>query len=500
MKENVQNYPIIGGTPLAPAMRKALQELQNPPQGSRVIIITDGGPSPTTTFPKETNQDQRAQIETKLISNFNQQCLPVSAFGLQTLPDADVLLGEIAHGTGGTYTKVQSPGELALQVITLYAQWRHLSFTKEPKDLTDRTYHVDINELAREANIVTFHTTGYTPIVTGPGGQPVQTIPNTDNHYEITSISSSQIAPGTYQVDMGDDPAAQVYTLVDSKLQVGINTPSTTTTVYAGQPIKIEASLLNGIARFTPKKQAALNAFITFTANGQQPITDEVNLVQQLGQDKDTFIGYTPAYKQPGQVQITVRASYDNTDRESILIIQLAPPPCNKGFVQCLWEEHQQLVLAVGIPGGLLVLLLIGLFIWYSIWRKLPAPYGYLVNANNEYNALALDTHRPWLARFFSKSVITMQELAQHPQGITVAASLLDEPLAFVATDTAISLHMMQGTSSTVSVMTDAGEQKFSETQREIPLGSRSEIYRNGIPTMIFQQMMPRTFAVSLLH
>ena len=46
LKENVQNYPIKGGTPLAPAMRKALSlpEVQNAAQGSRVIIITDGGP------------------------------------------------------------------------------------------------------------------------------------------------------------------------------------------------------------------------------------------------------------------------------------------------------------------------------------------------------------------------------------------------------------------------------------------------------------------------
>src|SRR5439155_12777143 len=41
LKENVQAYPIKGGTPLAPAMRKtlALSELQNPPQGSKAIII-----------------------------------------------------------------------------------------------------------------------------------------------------------------------------------------------------------------------------------------------------------------------------------------------------------------------------------------------------------------------------------------------------------------------------------------------------------------------------
>jgi hypothetical protein len=125
-------------------------------------------------------------------------------------------------------------------------------------------------------------------------------------------------------------------------------------------------------------------------------------------------------------------------------------------------------------------------------------PYGYLVSCHNERNALALDTHRPLFAHLFSKSVITMQELTQHPQGIIVAASLLDEPMAFVASNTGISLRLIRGTSSSVSVMTDKGEEEFSETQRDIQLGSSSELRRNGIPVVIFQQMMPRSLTASL--
>ena len=52
LKAEVENYPVLGGTPLAPAMSEALDpekvpELANAPPGSRAMINTDGGPTPT---------------------------------------------------------------------------------------------------------------------------------------------------------------------------------------------------------------------------------------------------------------------------------------------------------------------------------------------------------------------------------------------------------------------------------------------------------------------
>ena len=141
---------------------------------------------------------------------------------------------------------------------------------------------------------------------------------------------------------------------------------------------------------------------------------------------------------------------------------------------------------------GLVVALLLIILIYFLRWSRQPPITGHLVNARNERNALALDTYRPWLARLFKKSIITMQELAQHPNGLLVVGTLTGEPLAFVATETGMVLRVLQGDAPHISVRTPEGTQKFSAQRREIALGRRSEILKDDRNEVIFQLAVPR--------
>ena len=507
LKNQIPEADPNGDTPLGQAMDQALQHTKGAASGSRVVVITDGEPK-TTSDPSGSLEE--AHIRNNLLKQFCQRGIPVSPFGLEIHdPRADALLSDIAVGTGGTYTKVQSPEQLAQNVIQLYRDWQSLALSQPPRDI-DGSYSVFINDFASHAYIVAFRSDAlYQVQLFGSDGKtPVNGIQplSIDTHYVIYSLDMSSFATGTYKVKVVHgrgvlDSAAQVYALADYPLlQVNMIAPDAQHASITQPPI-IRAALFKGQKQYVPTSVATLTVDLTSHVPGQPDTTVTRNLDQQGQGD---FSHQFPAYSQPGQLRIVIHAIYQGIQKDSqVYTLQLvAPPPppyvCKNGPVQCTVEQHLSQILSIGIPLLVLLLLMIGLLIWYVIWRKSPVPYGYLVNANNERNALALDTHRPLLARLFSKSVITMQELAQHPQGITVAALLLDEPLAFVASDTGISLRLIQGTSSRVSVKTDAGERELSETQREIQLGSSSEIRRNDIPVVNFQQMMPRSLTASL--
>jgi hypothetical protein len=148
--------------------------------------------------------------------------------------------------------------------------------------------------------------------------------------------------------------------------------------------------------------------------------------------------------------------------------------------------------LIIGLVVGLILFLLTAILIWLLLWRRQPSITGGLVSARNEHNALTLDAYRPLSARLFKKSIITMQELAQHPNGLLVVGTLTDEPLAFVATDAGMALRVLQGDAPHISVRTPKGIQKFSAQQREIALGGRSEILKDDRNEVIFQLAVPR--------
>lgn len=480
-----------GDTPLGPAMDRALSILQqgSVPAGSQAIIITDGLPN-MAGDPYGTNE--KNHIENDLLKQFHQLGVPISTFGLKiTSPDAQSLLTSIAQRTGAHYAPVQSSTDLANQVIQLYASWFGLQFNSATVD-QNGNYAVNINELTSNAKIIAFRSNEQYPItITAPDGSVLQqgkgVQQSLDTHYQIDTLDvTPPVVAGAYNVFVGKDPQAQVYWLVDTRLQVHITAPTSTGAIYTGTPPgKISAALFDGNNSFAPKPGAVLQAYVTFTAPGQTVATSEVDLTQQNGQD--IFSGNAPIYNTVGTVQIVVKANYEEIHQQSNTeTVKVEIPPCTS--VSCFVERN--LVLVSG--GSILVLLLLVILIWFLLWRKQYPVTGYLVNARNERNALELGTYRPFLAPIFKKSVITMQELTQHPQGSLVVGTLMNEPLAFVVTDDGISLRSLDGDLPHIAVSTSKGVQKFSTQKREIALGNRSEILRNNTGEVIFQLTAPR--------
>jgi hypothetical protein len=507
LKNQIPEADPNGDTPLGQAMDQALQLTKVAAPGSRIVVITDGEPN-TTSDPSGSLEE--AHIRNSALQQFCQRGIPVSSFGLEIHnPRADALLSDIALGTNGTYTKVQSPEQLAQNVIRLYRDWQNLALSQPPRDV-DGSYSVFINDFASHAYIVAFRSgASYQVQLFGSDGKtPASGISplSIDTHYVLYSMDMTSFATGTYKVKVVNsrgisDSAAQVYALADyPQLQVHLIAPDAQH-AYIKQPLLIRAALFKGQKQYLPIGVATLTVDIISHVAGQLDKTMTGKLDQQGQGD---FRQQFPAYSETGQLRIVIHATYQGIQKDSQVytLPLVAPPPsqyvCKNWPMQCFVEQHLSQLPSLRIWLLVLLLLLIGLPIWVIRWRKSPVPYGYLVSCHNERNELALDTHRPLFAHLFSKSVITMQELAQHPQGITVAASLLDEPMAFVASNTGISLRLIRGTSSSVSVMTDKGEEEFSETQRDIQLGSSSELRRNGIPVVIFQQMMPRSLTASL--
>lgn len=375
LKQAIQNYPIGGNTPLAPAMQEALQLLhaQGTPPGSRVMIITDGNPAGTGNN-DGTHQEQ--EIRSTLISTYCKQGVPVYAFGLEINPnssngqDADQLLTEITNGTGAaaTYSNVSNPKELANNIVGLYAQWRHLSFVQISQN-ADGNFPVPIDSFAEHVSIITFRADNSSPItLIGPNGQRVtqgiQISAPSDRHYEVDNIDvTSPIVPGTYILHEASQSDTQVYALVESKLQLQLIAPTTKTVVEVGQSIQIEAALFNGPSQLILQQGDAFAVTdIILLVKGKQARTDTVPLKQQ----GSTFIGQAPQYTQAGELQIDVVASYQGVRRGISITLEIEqqviqiPLPCDS-----LLCKGQQIA-----PPTLLLLCIVVLLILVALQRR----------------------------------------------------------------------------------------------------------------------------------
>ena len=504
LKNEIPEPDPHGWTPLYPAMDAALKFLQKGPvpAGSQAIIITDGFPQ-TSEDPDGTTE--KAKIEDdSFLSQFRQLGVPINTFGLKIASPsgAQDLLNTIATRTGpgvARYTPVQSSTELAQRVTELGASWLGLRFRSVTAD-DSGNYAVNIQELTSKAEVIIFRSdTKYPITITAPNHSILQqgvgvTQQSPDTHYQIDELDvTPPVVTGTYSVFVGKDPEAQVYRLVDTRLQVRILAPRSTDVVYTGKPAaQIKAALYDGNNIFTPKSGAVLQAKVTFTAPGQAASTSEVNLAQQDGQD--IFIGNTPIYDTPGTLQIVVNANYEEiTQHSNTETVKVEIPPCTT--LDCLIERNYSSIFGIAI--------LAILFIVALLWYKQRESHGYLVNAHTRQD-LKLGTYRPLSARLFKKSMVTMQELAGHPQGFLVVGALINEPLGFVATNngdtsengdkpnSGVSLCALQGDLPHISVRTAQGQvRSFSKQQRQIPLGYHSEILKNNSREVIFQVVPP---------
>ncbi|MGH2494253.1 MAG: vWA domain-containing protein, partial [Ktedonobacteraceae bacterium] len=251
LKNKIQDYPIGGNTPLAPAMLEALNLLHGSPLGSRVIIITDGNPSGSG---NNDGPHQEQEIRNNLIAEFCQQGIPISTIGLAIDPstpdgqDANRLLADIAGGTGAVFTRVANAQDLSKVVISLAAQWLGLTYSEVPRH--GGTFPIVVDSFATEVSIITFRTNSQYPItLRGPNGKPVTAglQQSTDRHYVIDSFKvPGGLPPGSYSVDAAGDPSAQVYILVSSSLRIQLITPSSRTVAYGDRPVQIQAEFLHG--------------------------------------------------------------------------------------------------------------------------------------------------------------------------------------------------------------------------------------------------------------
>lgn len=423
LKNAVQNYTIGGNTPLDPAMQQALTLLKGAPAGSRVVIVTDGSPDPVIF----NNVNQADDIRTNLLHQFCSQGIPVTTFGLAldlTQPDgqtADKLLRDIANGTGGTYTLVRNAHELAQLVVQLYAQWQHLFLL--PAQFSNNMYALRIDTYATQVIFVTFRSgANYNISLNSPDGQPVpgQSVQrSTDRHYEIDNMVLSTVnQPGTYSINVSGDAQAQVYALVNTPLHAALVQPTSQTIAYIGQPLQIQAQLLNGTTPIIPKpNEATIVAQVSVQANGQTS-----NYTVELAQSNNSplFSGQIVLHGAAGQVHVQIVATYllipvEATDAQVTIPLKLPPPvkpvhkptppppPCTN--VNCYLQRYGGIIF-----GGLGALLLL-LLLLFLLRRR--GSRGWTLAQSGRTEDLG-SMGRPFMRNIFHKSVLSSRELEDY--------------------------------------------------------------------------------------
>ena len=418
LKAEVENYPVMGGTPLAPAMSEALDptkvpELANAPPGSRAMIISDGGPTPTGDFRGETTERQRAEIVGKLglISQFAGRCIPVSPFGLKTDAAADDLLTRIASGTGGTYTHALSPEELSQKVIGLYKDWLGLSLSAATRD-TDANYPVFVNDFAGHANVIAFRSNAsYGVALLGSDGRPVAGAQprSIDSHYAIYDLNMSAFPTGIYKLRVGNgaDTAAQVYALADHP-RLHVRLLEAGQSAYINRTYPIRAALFEDRTQYVPSGAAAMTADVTEHTDGRAD-----NTVTETMERHDGVFSYQlPAYPAPGELRVLLHAKYQGIQEDSQVYAVPLLYVCTKGQWSCLVERHgtQMREAALFLPLLLLALLLIRAIVC--------RPFGSLVPQGQRGGERFAAAKRPWWWWIARPGTVTSAQMGKPPGAV----------------------------------------------------------------------------------
>jgi transcriptional regulator of met regulon len=495
LKNQIPEPDPHGDTPLGPALDQALQLLQVASPGSKVVIITDGEPN-TTGDPD--GSLQAAHIRNDLLKQFCHLGIPISPFGLEIHdPRADALLSDIATGTGGTYTKVQSSEQLAQSVVHMYRDWQNLALSQPARDV-DGSYSVFINDFATYAYIVVFRSNSsfHVYLYGSDGKTPVSgLLPlSIDRHYVIYKLGRSSFSTNIFRVKVVSDKgvldsAAQVYALADHPLLNVRLISQSPLHAFTQQPLAITAALFKGSNLDVPKSAAMLTADLTFYVNGKPVQTVTGTLIQQA---QDVFSLQFPAYSEPGQVRIVVHATYEGIQVDSqTYTLQLAKPPyvCTRGEVQCIWEQNRLLILGTVVPLLALLLLLIGLIIWCMRWRDQPAPYGWLVDERNMH-AVELGNLRPFFSKVLHKSVIDVGEIENNPDAFGVF-DFAGEPCQFVFKPTGVFFRRNGKGFSGITVRIGTKEVTLDERTPEVELHEGSSIKVSHTVVGTFQTTTP---------
>lgn len=524
LKTEIQNYPTQGGTPVAPAMRKALalDDLQRPAVGSRIVLITDGGPSQTSPhvpeYLTETSGKQHDEILTNnygesLVSQFRKTCVPFNIFGLKTVPVDNQFLQQVADDINGAgsdmYKSVQSEQQLAKEILFLYSNWRGLSFNQVAETTVSKDYRVVTDSTVSELTLITFHSANVAdkPLTTR-NGQAVNDQVFTDTHYQIDYLvnpsANTYITSTTAtSTNSGDKDFVAVYSLLKSTRALQLIQPKLQQ-ANTGQNIAISVQFIDqGQKPLIPAgiSTGDVYAEISGTINGKNITAQRVDLKQKAG--SPLFIGsYTfPSDQAPGpkpvfigNLQIDVHGKYQdviyNADKSIQLYVPQEPYSCRVNAFQCFIEEHPGSLSFIIL--GVILLLLLGLLgLALLAWNRQPTPFGWLV-APNQSTAIELGKDRSWRNKWFSKSVISTSELSQHHNAIGTL-NLAGSPFRFVFKPDGKAYLQHTGVSSTSVGVRLPNQQTVTlgPTNRDVELPTRSTILVNNVPLGTFQTTAP---------
>ena len=495
LKNQIPEADPHGDTPLGPALDQALQLLHVAARGSKVVIITDGEPN---TISDPSGSLEAAHIRHDLLKQFCHLGVPISPFGLEIHdPRADALLSDIATGTGGTYTKVQSPEQLAQSVVHMYRDWQNLALSQPPRDV-DGSYSVFINDFASYAYIVVFRSNSSFQVYLydSDGKTPVRGLlpQSIDTHYVIYKLDRSSFSDSPYKVKvMSDkgvlDSAAQVYALADHPLLNVRLISQSPLHAYTQQPLTITAALFKGPNLDVPRSATMMTVDLTFYVNGK-PVQTVTGTLNQQAQDVFSF--QFPAYSEPGQLRIVIHATYEGIQVDSqTYTLQIVRPPyvCKNGVLRCAWEQNPFLIRGIGIQLLTLLLLLTGLIIWIRRWRGQPAPYGWLVDERNMH-AVELGKHRPFFSKALHKSVIDVREIESLPEALGVF-DFAGEPCQFIFKPTGVYLRRSGKGFSDIKVRSGAKEVTLDDRTPEVELKEGSSIKVGNTVIGTFQSTTP---------
>jgi len=474
LKDQVQNYPIGGATPLAPAMQEAQRLFQqdHTPAGSRMVIITDGNPTGDGTQ-SPTGADQEKLIRSSLITQFCQMGIPVSAFGLEintTTPDgqdANRLLSDITTGTNALYTDVTSPEQLSSVVVQLYAQWQHLGFTKEHSQ--GGNFIATIDNQTLQASFVIFRSnSSYAVTLTDPNGQRVGPPLSTDAHYEIDALNTGG-APlaGNYRISVGGDPQAQVYKLVKTQIGLRLVAPTNQKKIYDNQSLTIQAEFLSSNAPLTPLKgQGQIVATITLKVNGQVAATNGSNIINLTQEENSAiFSGKTIIFGQAGQLVIELKGIYQQTQVETSSIINLLTPPlpplpCP---LSCQIDKNKAALLG-GVAFALLLLLTAVVF----LRRRRPKLTGFISNGKKGGSVLLDD--------------LQVTHITNHDLDMHGSFQFGDAHFELRQRKQRAIIKTFKG-SSTVQIDGEQAGTRLDVTPHGVEIGIGKKIYTDGKPT-----------------
>jgi hypothetical protein len=511
-------HQLTGYTPLELAMQDAwnLLSTKNFPKGSEVVLITDGAPS----IPGDIHGMQQAQnIEDTYVPKFCEQGIPINAFGLkidQTTQDgqrAYELLNYIADHTKPAglssvqYYDITNPAQMADPIIKLIAQWRGLKLQPATKSAQGQLYAVNIDTYASQAYIVAFHSTNAVLLLKGADQKLVPDAAFkehlTDVHYDFYNLSGKRFSTsGRYSVDTTNDPAASVFALEDTRLQVEPIAPVTGTTVSAEQPLTISAAFYDGNDpnnhAFLSPGTGSIVATFSLVVNGKTVFKGSKKLLQQQKPHDDLYSEQiTPP--QTGTLTITYTGTVEDVQiaKQSGVAIRV---DCAILDLSCYWQEYHTGILAISIPAIILILLFILLLLWF----RQPAPCGTIYNIQRPRPGnlrpdpeddieVRLGSKRTLRNRLFHRSVITSTELLKHPDAhgnfdfdsalfeLVAKHGKLDDEEGSPSRKKGCIMYIRPAEGNVPSIKVKT-EKQLLTVMNETPLASGSIIFIDGVP------------------